>query len=126
MHQSYLTCDILFYSLAHTSPKCQTTYSRKQPNCGTYFFKHVSSSEDECVGGTDNALNNDNNNGGEISVAGSSTIISSSSPTPRPEDSSDIFQSPSLVLTSSPLKTSDSEIPLFEDDELQVIGQMQI
>ena len=92
----------------NTGKKCQTTYSRKAPNCGTYFFKHVSSSEDETAA-----------NGGSCRGGGSSTMISSSSPTPRPaDDSSEVFTP--LVLTSSPLKTSDSEIPLFDDDELQV------
>ena len=85
-----------------TSNNCQTTFSRKLPNCGTYFFKHISSSEDEYA----------NNNHRSASIAGS--LISSSSPTPRLEDPLEPF-----VLTSSPLKTSGSEPLLFDDEELQ-------
>ena len=84
------------------------TFSRTFPNCGTYFFKHVSSAEEE----DDEDDLNDND-------TLSTSLLSSSSPTPRPIGEDDTNLPP--IVTSSPLKLDSSRHPpdfdLDDDDD---------
>ena len=83
------------------------TFSRTFPNCGTYFFRHVSSAEED--EDEDDIVDNDTL---------STSLLSSSSPTPRPIMDDEGYQNGSHIITSSPLKSdSDSHLPDFDLDE---------
>ena len=91
-----------------SSGNATCTFSRTFPNCGTYFFRHVSSAEDDDED-EDDVLDNDTL---------STSLLSSSSPTPRPAGDDDFNTVMSPVITSSPLKSdSGSHLPDFDLDE---------
>ena len=84
-----------------SSGQATCTFSRTFPNCGTYFFRHVSSAEED---EEDDMIDNDTL---------STSLISSSSPTPRATGEDE-----SPIITSSPLKSdSGSHLPDFDLDE---------
>ena len=90
-----------------SSGNATCTFSRTFPNCGTYFFRHVSSAEED--DDEDDILDNDTI---------STSLLSSSSPTPRPADEDAYNSNISPLVTSSPLKSdSGSHLPDFDLDE---------
>merc|ERR1712223_649356 len=90
-----------------SSGNATCTFSRTFPNCGTYFFRHVSSAEED--DDEDDILDNDTI---------STSLLSSSSLTPRPAEGDVYNTNISPLVTSSPLKSdSDSHLPDFDLDK---------